>query len=443
MGHTGLRHAVGQPECSLVGLLAGRGLVPRLRCRHGCLAGPLLSVRLPFAIPNGHPWAVAIPAGPTGASRATRPVLGRSLRIGAYALAGLALARLLWTVDLRAVAATLGAVGPMAALALLPLGLQMLLEAGSWRLLLAKLGHLITWGFACRVSLQAEAIRLSFPGGPPLSEGMRPVLFARHRSVPLSDGASSLVVRKLCHMASQGAFLCLGATLGSVVFERWAQRLGPAGRVLPVVIYVAVVALTLGAVLMGLMLFHGSVATCAERMLTRVTRGRLARFLEDRRSSYATFDSRLRLILWRHPASLFWNLSSALGGYLLDAIETLLIIRLLGFRVGFGEAVALEALVSVIRSAAFAVPGGLGIQDFSYHALLQGTVGDAASMSLILLKRGRDAFWVATGFVLPLLLDRLSGAGRASSGSPAVLRELSSGAGVTEASRTSGGVAGE
>jgi hypothetical protein len=370
-------------------------------------------------------------------------VLRRSLRIAAYALAGLALARLLWTIDLRAVAATLGAVGPVAALALLPLGFQVLLEAGSWRLLLAKLGHLITWGLACRVSLQAEAIRLSFPGGPPLSEGMRPVLFARHRSVPLSDGASSLVVRKLCHMASQGVFLCLGATLGSVAFERWAQQLGPAGRVLPVVTCAVAVALTLGAVLMGLMLSHGSLATRAERMLTRVTRGRLARFLEDRRASYAALDSRLRLILLRHPDTLLWNLSSALGGYLLEAIETLLIIRLLGFRIGFGEAMALEALVSVIRSAAFAVPGGLGIQDFSYHALLQGTVGDAASMSFILLKRGRDTFWVTTGFVLPLLLDRFSGAGSASSGSPVVPRGLSNGAGVTEASRTSGGVGGE
>ncbi len=111
-----------------------------------------------------------------------------------------------------------------------------------------------------------------------------------------------------------------------------------------------------------------------------------------------------------------WNLLTAIGGWLLDAAETLLVLRVVGFPVGPGEALGVEALTSVVRIAAFAVPGGLGIQDLAYHTLLRGTVSDTASMSLILLKRARDVFWVVTGLSLPLLLDRLLFRARVSTG---------------------------
>jgi len=332
-----------------------------------------------------------------------------------YALAASALVWLFSTTDLDAVRATLRNVGPLAPLAFLPMGLQIALEAISWRLLLGKLGYRVGLALSFRVNMQAEAIRLSFPGGPPLAEAMRPLLFARLRSVALTDAATALVVRKLCHISTQGAFLAMGALLGSALFERWARTLGPAGRSLPLLTCAAAGGMMAAGAFLGLMLSQGSLASRAERFLARLIGGRLATFLETRRASFAAVDSRLRTLLWRSPGTLSWNLVTGLGGWLLDATETLLVLRLVGFRIGPGEALGVEALVSVIRIGAFAVPGGLGFTDLTYHALLQGTVSDAASMSLILLKRGRDVFWVATGFLLPLLLDRFFLKGNGSS----------------------------
>jgi Lysylphosphatidylglycerol synthase TM region len=357
------------------------------------------------SIARGLPSAAIAPGVP--GCRPRPRGLHRALCAAAYALAGSALVWLVSHTDLGGVRATLVALGPLAALVLVPLGLQVLLEALSWRMLLGRLGHRVGIGLAWRVNVQAEAVRLSFPGGPPVAEAMRPMLFARLRSVALADAASALVVRKLCHLSTEGVFLAMGTLLGSALFETWARSLGPAGRILPFLSGAAALGLVAAGVFIGLLLSHGSLAVRLERFLAGLTPGRLASFLETRRASFITLDSRLRTLLWRSPGTLSWNLLTGLGGWLLDAAETFLVLHLTGFPIGPGEALGVEALVAVMRSCAFAVPGGLGIQDLTYHALLQGTVSDAASMSLILLKRARDVFWVATGFGLPLLLDRL------------------------------------
>jgi hypothetical protein len=324
-----------------------------------------------------------------------------------YALAAAALVSLVWTTDLSAVRAALRAVGPLAPLALVPLALQILLEAVSWRLLLGRLGHRVGVALSFRVNLQGEAIRLSFPGGPPLAEATRTVLFARLRGVTLGDATGALVVRKLCHMLTQGVYLGLGTLLGLALFQRWGRSLGQPGRALPFLACAAAAGLVAAAALAGFVLSRGSLASRAKLLLARLTGGRLASFLEAREAGVAALDDRLKILLARSPGTLCWNLLTGLAGWLLEAAETLILLRLVGLPVAPWQALGVEALVSVVRIGAFAVPGGLGIQDLTYHTLLHGTVSDAASMSFILLKRARDVFWVATGFGLPLLLDRL------------------------------------
>jgi len=161
-----------------------------------------------------------------------------------------------------------------------------------------------------------------------------------------------------------------------------------------------------GAVVLALALFHGSLATRLERWLTRLTRGRFAALLEARRGAYAALDERLRTLLGRHGGTLAWNLATALAGWLLEAAEAWLLLRLLGAPVTVGQAIALEALVSVARAAAFAVPGGLGVQDLGYHALLRGLVGEPAAAAFVLLKRGRDLTWIAIAFLARVLSSR-------------------------------------
>jgi hypothetical protein len=223
------------------------------------------------------------------------------------------------------------------------------------------------------------------------------VLFRRHAAVPLGDGAAALATRKLCHVATQGAMLLLGAALGAEVYAGVLP--GSGGRVLAWAALAAGGSLVLAAGALGFVLLYGGVAGRLERALTRVTGGRLARVLEHRRAAWRSVDGRLRILLGGHPGLLAWNAITALVGWLLDAVETWLLLRVLGARVGAGEALAIEAAVSVLRAVAFAVPGGLGVSDLGYHALVRGIAGEPVAAALVVAKRARDAVWVATGLL--------------------------------------------
>jgi hypothetical protein len=274
-----------------------------------------------------------------------------------YAVAALALLRLVQSIDLSGVGHLVTAAGPVLPLVLVPFIIQLALEAGAWHMFLGRLRYAVPWRAALRATLGAEGVRLAFPGGAAAGDALRPALFRRLAGVPLGDGAAVLAVRKLCHLFTQGVFLAIGAALGARAFASGAPP--AAARGLESLAWIAAVALALAAVLLGLALFHGSLAARTERLLTRLTGGRLSRLLESRRITFAAVDARLRALLGGHVGAVAWSMSSALAGWLLDAGETFLLLRVLGAPVTAGEAVAIESAVSLVRAAAFAVPGGV------------------------------------------------------------------------------------
>jgi len=77
--------------------------------------------------------------------------------------------------------------------------------------------------------------------------------------------------------------------------------------------------------------------------------------------------------------------------WLLGALETWTALRLMGFPVSAATAVILESLNQSLRSAAFAVPGSLGVQEGGYVALgaVLG-VPPQAALALSLVKRVPD-----------------------------------------------------
>ncbi len=75
----------------------------------------------------------------------------------------------------------------------------------------------------------------------------------------------------------------------------------------------------------------------------------------------------------------------------------------------------METALILVRSMAVPVPAGLGILDAGYVLSLKGLgVADATTVgaAFVLLKRGKDLFWIAIGLLLLSL-------GRDRQGSPA------------------------
>jgi putative membrane protein len=103
----------------------------------------------------------------------------------------------------------------------------------------------------------------------------------------------------------------------------------------------------------------------------------------------------------------FW-LSSALhfAGWVLGAGEVWLALHVLGYPASWADALVLESLIVVVRAAAFAVPGALGVQEggFMVIAPLVGLQPETG-LALSLVKRLRELLLGIPGLLVWHLLE--------------------------------------
>ena len=98
-----------------------------------------------------------------------------------------------------------------------------------------------------------------------------------------------------------------------------------------------------------------------------------------------------------------------LGAWAFESLDSWISLWLLGVRTSYWNVMCFESLVSLIRSLAFFLPGALGVQDLSYLTLLKTFhISDDANVliAFVVLKRAKEIFWIATGFVGLLLLQK-------------------------------------
>jgi len=95
--------------------------------------------------------------------------------------------------------------------------------------------------------------------------------------------------------------------------------------------------------------------------------------------------------LHRNRRNLAASFAGHFASWLIGSCEIWLALHLLGHPGGFAEALILESLVQAVRSAAFIVPGALGVQESGY-IVLGGLIGlgPELGLSLALVKRVRE-----------------------------------------------------
>lgn len=200
-----------------------------------------------------------------------------------------------------------------------------------------------------------------------------------------------------------GAVVLVDFTVG--VFTQFVFTLAAAFLLLPKAkafgwTLVAASAVLLVLVLGFMFTQRAGMFTLAVRLARRVVRGRkLAGLVGGAQALDAEVQkqyARRREVLLSAPLRL--------AGWVAKALEAYVALRFLGVPVTLTDALVVEALSTAAASAAFMVPGGLGVRDGSI-LLLAGLVGIDAptAMALALLKRGRElalglpglAFWLA------------------------------------------------
>jgi uncharacterized membrane protein YbhN (UPF0104 family) len=327
-------------------------------------------------------------------------------RTNALRVVGLALAvgTLLWTFrdsEPERIASLLSRVGGAGVLILLPQCLSLLVESWGWRRAFEQMGRRLPLLGLFRARLATEAMAQTLPMGVVFCESMKPLLLARTCGADLPTSLAGMAVRKWLLVSSQSLYVGAFALLSLPVLARISEPvLGFRG--LPHALGGAALLLLLLAVAGQALLARGRVVSRLHALLTRLPSRWLRERLLPLEARLAQTDGRLRAFFanaWSSPLPLL----AFLAGWLLEAVDTFLILYLLGVRLPWTTVGALEVSASFLRNVAFMVPAGLGIQDLGYLAFLRAlNVTDALNVAaaFLLLKRCKECFWAIAGYAI-------------------------------------------
>jgi uncharacterized protein (TIRG00374 family) len=325
----------------------------------------------------------------------------------------LSLALLAWVLRSADAARALGLVrslGWRLPLLLLPNLAAVLAEAAGWWASFARLGPRPPFHRLLGVRVAVDALMLGLPSGTVVSETVQPYLLKRRCAVPLETGIVATVARKFFVVVSHGLFL----TLATVIAWPLLDLDSPAAigqRGLPWLLLATSLTLTTAALAAVLATAHGRVADRVHRGLDHFGGRWLRSWLERNALRFRRTDEELATFFTHEPAGLLPSIALYMLGWFVRSLETWLFLRLVGVDVPLAAAMVIETTLILVRAMAVPVPGGLGVQDAGYVLCLKAlAVPDATTVGVafVLLKRGKDLFWILLGFLL-LGLGRLPG----------------------------------
>lgn len=286
----------------------------------------------------------------------------------------------------------------------LPLPIALLIDAAAWSALLGRLERRVPLLRLFRVRLSTEAVTNALPAGAVAAEVLGPVLLAR--DVPVAASLSTSAAKRWIIIRTHGYYVAIAGVLG---FQGLAagSRVMLHNHALPWIVFGFAFALLALSLTLEKATTRFGIAGRVHDSFERVKHSRLFSWARvGARESFAQVDTELaRLGKQVHvvPNILIFTV------WMLEALESYVILRVLGVHPSFIDVFALDAALSVVRSLAVFAPAGLGVQDLGYLAFFQAygfTDPMAVGPAFLILKRTKDLIYVAVGLVLLLIARR-------------------------------------
>jgi uncharacterized protein (TIRG00374 family) len=287
-------------------------------------------------------------------------------------------------------------------LLLLPNLVAVLLETSGWWLSLSRLGRRPTFHRLLAVRVAVDALMLGLPSGSVVSETVQPILLKRRCGVPFEKAIVASVARKFLVVVSHGLFLGVATLLAWTLLDRDSTAaIGRRG--LPWLLLAASLVLVAVALATVAATARGKVADRVHRGLDRVGGRWLGSWLERNAPRFQRTDEGLASFFEQDRAGLLAPVLLYELGWLARSLETWLFLRLVGVDVPLVAAMVIETALILVRAMAVPVPAGLGVQDAGYVLCLRAlAVPEATTVgaAFVVLKRGKDLFWILLGFLL-------------------------------------------
>ncbi len=99
------------------------------------------------------------------------------------------------------------------------------------------------------------------------------------------------------------------------------------------------------------------------------------------------------------------------ASWLMGASEFYVILHLLGLQASFLSCIAIEVGVMVFKGIGAFVPGQIGIEEYASKLMLElvQVPGSGVWVTVSILRRARQLFWICVGFIAFLIIIRKSG----------------------------------
>lgn len=245
-----------------------------------------------------------------------------------------------------------------------------------------------------RMRTATEALNNSLPAGVAVGETLKTVLLTRSFGLSMSDAAANVIVSKFALAASHLIFLFCGMWLGASTL----LNSGPPGLVWACA---CVLGLFLALLVGGVKLTQSGSLSRVLATVMRIAPARAGQFLARLTEPALGLDRSLAVISRLPRTQVLGSVAGFFLGWLALSCENWLILSLLTPHASLSAAISMEAIVSVVRMAFFFVPAGFGAQDVSYYALLNlwgWPDAQAVATAFMLIKRSKEACWVALGY---------------------------------------------
>jgi glycosyltransferase 2 family protein len=263
----------------------------------------------------------------------------------------------------------------------LPYGLIMAVDTLGWRYAFISNPPPYLRMLAARTA--GEAVNIVTALGSVGGEAVK--VWLLRPAVSYDESVPSVVIAKTTSTMAQTLLLLVGLVLA-------VTTLTVAGDV----IWAMLVLLGVELLLVG-----GFFVTQVAGLVRRA--GRLLKWsgLIENASAAEDLDARLRRYYRENWRRFVLSVAFHFGGWLLGALEVLVMLYVLDIPVSMATATVIEAVGSGVRFASFLVPGSLGVLEGANTGVFAALgLGASAGLAFSLVRRARQGVWIGIGLIV-------------------------------------------
>ena len=228
----------------------------------------------------------------------------------------------------------------------------------------------------------------AYLGGEPVK-----ALLLKRFEIDMAEAACSVIAAKTTMTIAQILFILCGFGAFYVAAERSITIPG----LLPAVL----IFFTIGVCGVGMLVRWQRTGFTRPLMRLAEKIGFLARKLKRHQETLLELDAKLSRFHGQAGGKFWVSIAWFLGGWSVGIFEVYLFGLLFGIPLSLLDAVAIEALSTMVKAMAFVIPGSIGVQEGGI-VLLFIAVGQTttAGVTFSLVRRVRELVWIGLGFGL-------------------------------------------